>query len=236
MLAMTVNSYLRDPRRPIVFVPIYFGYEKLIEGDAFINELGGAEKRKESLGGLIRSVRSLSDRFGKVYVNVGRPIDVEAVLDSTVPGWRERPRGAGERPPWINDVIDDLGGRIMAEINAAAAVTPISLLALALLATPKQTMGVAELHRQLRVYVELLERFRYSDSVTLPDLTPEAICAHGIDMQLTEITRHELGDVVHMSQKNAVLMTYFRNNVLHLLALPASIACCSGDSGSSVPE
>ena len=54
MLAMTVHSYLQDPRRPIVFMPIYFGYEKLIEGDSFISEMAGAEKKKESLAGLIR--------------------------------------------------------------------------------------------------------------------------------------------------------------------------------------
>src|SRR5690606_37705945 len=35
-----------------------------------------------------------------------------------------------------------------------------------------------------------------------------------------------LGDVLHMAEREAVLMTYFRNNVLHLFAIPASIACC----------
>ena len=45
MLAMTVNSYLHMPRRPIVFVPVYFGYEKLMEGDSFISELSGEEKK-----------------------------------------------------------------------------------------------------------------------------------------------------------------------------------------------
>ena len=226
MLAMTVSSYLRDPRRPIVFVPIYFGYEKLIEGDSFISELGGAKKRKESLGGLIKSVRALRERFGKVYVNVGEPIDVEAVLDATTPDWRERDRDDAERPPWIADVIDDLGSRIMAEINASAAVTPIGLLAMALLATPKQIMGSAELHRQLELYLDLLKRLPYSHSVTLPDMTPAEICDHGIEMGLIEVIKHEQGDVINMSQRNAVLMTYFRNNILHLFALPASIACC----------
>ena len=43
MLAMTVNAYVKNPQRPIVFIPVYFGYEKLIEGDAFISELGGAQ-------------------------------------------------------------------------------------------------------------------------------------------------------------------------------------------------
>src|SRR5690606_17675777 len=61
MLAMTVNSYLHAPRRPIVFVPVSFGYEKLIEGDSFISELSGAEKQKESLFGLMRSLRALKE-------------------------------------------------------------------------------------------------------------------------------------------------------------------------------
>lgn len=226
MLAMTVNSYLNDPRRPIVFVPVYFGYEKLIEGDSFIKELGGAAKRKESLSGLVRSVRSLRGRFGKVYVNVGQPVDVEQVLDSTKPDWRDFTAQSDERPPWINDVIDDLGQRIMAEINSAAAVTPISLLGMVLLATPKQAMGVLELNRQIKLCIELLNRFSYSDSVTIPDWTPEDIVRHGVDIGFIVITPHPLGDVVQMSQHNAVLMTYFRNNILHLFAIPASIACC----------
>ena len=169
---------------------------------------------------------ALRDRFGKVYVNVGEPIDVEAVLDASKPGWREESTDPVERPPWINTVINELGSRIMAEINSAAAVTPISLLAMALLATPKQTMGMAELHRQLQLLLDLLDRFRYSGSVTKPDMTPQAICDHGVDMGLIEITSHDLGQVVHMTEHNAVLMTYFRNNILHLFSVPASIACC----------
>jgi glycerol-3-phosphate O-acyltransferase len=226
LLAMTVSSYLRDPRRPIVFVPVYFGYEKLIEGDSFISELGGADKSKESLFGLIRSLKALRRNFGKVYVNVGEPIEVEDVIDQCKPDWRDIEKAGEERLPWVNDVIERLGDRIMIGVNSAAAVTPISLLAMALLSTPKQIMGVIELHRQLKLYLGLLRRFRYSDSVTLPDWAPEDIVRHGVDLGVISITEHPLGDVVGMSEHDAVLMTYFRNNVLHLFAIPASIACC----------
>ena len=226
MLAMTVGSYLQDHRRPIVFIPVYFGYEKLIEGDAFISELGGAAKRKESLFGLIQSIRDLRDRFGKVYVNVGEPIDIVQILDRSRPDWRDRVTETEDRPAWINDVIDHLGGRIMEEINSAAAVTPISLLAMVLLATPKQTMGALELYRQLKLCQELLTRFRYSASVTIPDWSPDEIVRHGVELGVISITQHPLGDVVHMSQHDAVLMTYFRNNILHLFSIPACIACC----------
>lgn len=226
MLAMTVNSYLQDPRRPIVFIPVYFGYEKLIEGGAFINELGGSEKRSESLFGLIRSIRALRNNFGKVYVNVGEPIEVESVIEQVKPNWRQDDENGDERSVWITKVIDNLGDRIMIGINSAAAVTPISLLAMVLLSTPKQAIGVLELHRQLRVYLQLLARFRYSSSVTLPDWSPEEMVRHGVELGVITITKHPLGDVVNMSEYDAVLMTYFRNNVLHLFAIPASIACC----------
>ena len=38
--------------------------------------------------------------------------------------------------------------------------------------------------------------------------------------------RIALGDVLRMSETNAILQTYFRNNVLHLFAMPSLIACC----------
>ena len=179
MLAMTVNAYLNNPRRAVVFIPVYFGYEKLIEGDAFISELGGAAKQKESVGGLVRSVRSLRDQFGKVVVNVGEPIELDPLLERANPGWRDTEIENGERPSWLPEVVDALGSRIMQNINSAAAVTPISLLAYVLLATPRQKIGLQELQRQLDVSVALLQRFRYSERVTLPNFDADEIIAHG---------------------------------------------------------
>ncbi len=226
MLAMTVNSYMREPRLPVVFVPVYFGYEKLIEGDSFISELSGAKKQKESLFGLIRSIKSLRGNFGKVYVNISEPIPLEPMLDAANPDWRHFEWDDQDRPAWLGNVVDELGDAIMGGINSAAAVTPISLLASVLLATPKQSMGELELYRQLQLSLNLLSRFRYSDSVTLPDWAPQDIVDHGEKLSVISRTAHPLGDVVSMTEHEAVLMTYFRNNVQHLFAIPASIACC----------
>ncbi len=226
MIAMTVNAYINIPRRPVVFVPIYFGYEKLIEGSAFISELGGAAKEKETLGGLIRSVKSLRDQFGKVAVNIGEPIELDPILDRANPDWRDYEPENGDRPTWLAPVVNEVGVRIMQNINATAAVTPISLLAYVLLATPKQTIGLNELRRQLQLSMDLMRRFEYSDLVTIPDWTPDEIIAHGEKLDVISRSSHPMGEVIHMEERTAVLMTYFRNNILHLLAVPASVACC----------
>ena len=60
MLSMTVRSYLREPRRPVVFVPVYFGYERIFEGATYIGELSGRPKEKESVLGLLRSLHRLA--------------------------------------------------------------------------------------------------------------------------------------------------------------------------------
>jgi glycerol-3-phosphate O-acyltransferase len=226
MLAMTVHSYIKDPKRPVAFVPVYFGYEKLIEGDSFISELEGAEKKSESLLGLIRSIKSLRENFGRVYVNIAKPIELATLLDTLQPDWRGANIGGGERPDWINEIVDGLGQKIMREINSAAAVTPISLLAYVLLATPKQKMGEQELVSQLQLSMDLLASFQYSDLVTVPDWNPQEIIAHGEKLDVISRTSHPMGDVIHMAEHTAVRMTYFRNNILHLLAVPASVACC----------
>ncbi len=59
----------------------------------------------------------------------------------------------------------------MRNINAAAAVTPIGLLAVALLASPRRTLVEADLLRQLTLLKALLADCPYSNRVTVTSLT-----------------------------------------------------------------
>src|SRR6185437_4485193 len=168
MLSMTVRSYLREPRRPAVFVPVYFGYERLIEARTYIGELSGKPKEKESVRGLLRSiVRFLRQRLGRVYVNLGEPIFLDALLDRHAPGWRAQQLDDQSRPPWVSALVDELALSIMRNINAAATVTPINLLAVILLATPRQALLEADLLRQIDTLVAVLRAIPYSTRVTI---------------------------------------------------------------------
>jgi glycerol-3-phosphate O-acyltransferase len=79
--------------------------------------------------------------------------------------------------------------------------------------------------RQLELYRSLLTTFPYSNRVTVTALSGEEMIAYGLTLRLIEREPHRLGDIVRMTVENAVLATYFRNNVLHLFALPSLIAC-----------
>ena len=225
MLAMTVRSYLRDPKRPVVFLPVYFGYERIVEANTYVAELSGLAKRKESLGDLLRALRVLREKFGRVHVNIGSPIEIDALLSAHVPDWKTRRPEDEARAGWLSPVVDDLAQQIMQRVNAAAAVTPINLLAITLLAMPRQAMPADDLARQIDLYLALLREAPYDPRVTIAARDGAAVIAHGESMGVLQRQAHKLGDLVRIADGDAVLMTYYRNNVLHLFALPSLIAC-----------
>ncbi|MET0499331.1 MAG: glycerol-3-phosphate 1-O-acyltransferase PlsB [Steroidobacteraceae bacterium] len=225
MLSMTLRSFLRDPRRPIVFVPVYFGYERVVEGKTYIGELSGKPKEKESVLGIVRALGAMREHFGKVHVSFGEPIHLNEVLARHAPDRDPARPEKEDRPTWLAPAVSELATTIMTNINSAACATPINLLALALLATPRQSMLETDLTRQLELYASLLRQAPYSPLVWITDMDGASMVKHGERMLVLQRLKHPLGDVIRMSEENSVLMTYFRNNVLHLMAMPSLIAC-----------
>jgi glycerol-3-phosphate O-acyltransferase len=227
MLSMTVRSYLRDPKRPVKFMPVYFGYERIVEGRTYIGELSGQPKQKESVFVLVRSIVSvLRSKFGKVHVNLGQPIDLDELLQKHNPLWRsERAASEDSRAGWISQAITELAVRINTAINSAAAVTPINLVATAILASQRQALPEADLVGQIELYQHLLRDAPYSPLVTVTPASGRQIVAYTEAFGLLERQKHPLGDIMRMSPENAVLATYYRNNILHLFAMPSLLAC-----------
>ncbi|HEU4781130.1 MAG TPA: glycerol-3-phosphate 1-O-acyltransferase PlsB [Steroidobacteraceae bacterium] len=225
MLSMTVRSFLRDPVRPVVFVPVYFGYERIVEANTYISELSGAPKKKESWLDLLLSLRVLRERFGTVHVNIGEPIRLNDLLDLQLPAWRAQKFDDDTRSPAINALIGELAVAIMRGINAAAAVTPINLLATCLLASPRGALPESALLRQIELYLKLLRASPYGPRVTVTDASPAEIVVYGETLKIISRVPHKLGDIVKMSDESAQLIAYYRNNVLHLFALPSLVAC-----------
>nr|WP_254696206.1 glycerol-3-phosphate 1-O-acyltransferase PlsB [Lysobacter enzymogenes] len=227
MIVMTVRGFLRQPTRPVLFQPVYIGYEKLMEGNSYLDELSGKPKEKESIWQLLWGIpKVLRSNYGQVVVNFGEPIKLGDMLAEHAPQWDGRPLEEDDKPQWLSDTVDALAQRIQVNVNRAADVNPINLLALALLSTPKHAMGEADLLAQIALSKTLLAELPYSDRVTVTPHTPQEIVAHGEEINVLERIAHPLGDVLGVDEDKAVLLSYFRNNVLHLFTAASWIACC----------
>ena len=224
MLAITLRSFLRSSRTPVVFVPVYIGYERVLEGRTYLGELRGASKKKESVFDIFKVFGALKQRFGQVYVNFGEPIRLAGFLDEQQPGWREQDHDPQYRPAWLNAATTRLGETVARHLNEAAAINPVNLVALALLSTSRLALDERALTRVLDLYLALLRQVPYSPHTTLPDGDGQALIEHVRSMNLVAEQKDALGRILYLDEGNAVLMTYYRNNVLHIFALPALLA------------
>jgi glycerol-3-phosphate O-acyltransferase len=239
MLSMTLDSFLRGIKRPLVFVPVYVGYEQLLEGESYIAELSGRPKQKESWLDIVSGLRKLRRRrFGKVHVNFGEPLPLERFLDRAWPDWRsaaaapDEPLHAAQR----HDAVVRLAEEIVARISDALVVNPVNLIAVAMLGTPRRAMDAAHLAQQIDLLEQLLAAVPYSPQQVLTGLAGTAAVAYGEQLGILERIAHPLGDIVRVPARHAVLLGYFRNNVLHAYALPALIACLAAHNARIEPQ
>ncbi len=226
MLSMTVDGWIRTQNRPLAFVPVYIGYEKLVEGRAHLGELYGEKKKKESLFSSIRSIFKLRGQFGKVTTRFGEPIILDQWLDRHRPDWAEAGQQDLKHQDWFRHTVKDLSSRIMMEINRAAVVNPVNLIATALLATPRQSIDEYDLLQLCEFYQRLIKSQSQLDSIRIQDKVNEESLQRIKQQGLIHIREHQLGNIVYLKPEHAVLMSYYRNNSLHTLIVPSLTVCC----------
>lgn len=226
MLSITVRAFLHDRKRPVLFQPVYIGYERLAEGSSYISELSGRQKKPESLSDFRNLINILRKNYGEVAVSFGEPVQLNELLDQHHSGWREEQLKPDGKPTWLPGMVTDLANRIMVNINQAAHVNPINLLATALLASRKHALDEDDLERVIELLIEIVRSTAPSDRIEITELTPSQIIEYGLELGIVERQEHRLGSIIRTDDKNAVLLTYFRNNMAHLLAMTAWIASC----------
>ncbi|HHR6046182.1 TPA: glycerol-3-phosphate 1-O-acyltransferase PlsB [Providencia alcalifaciens] len=223
-LSMTLQAMLRGDSRPITIVPIYIGYEHVMEVGTYAKELRGAEKEKEGFFSMVRGLRKLRN-LGQGYVNFGQPISLTQYLNNRVPNWRESIDPIEpQRPSWLNPTVSSLADNIMVNINNAAAANAINLCSTALLASRQRSLTREQLIEQIECYLQLLRNVPYTADATTPNKTAEELLEHALQMNKFEVEKDSMGDIIILPRENAVLMTYYRNNIHHLLVLPSLIA------------
>lgn len=230
LLGMTVQGFVRHHERPLVFVPVYIGYEKLAEGSSFVNELAGRPKQRESWWGLLSSVRLLRRHFGRVYVNFGAPLDLADWLDRHHPDWKSAGAaelGAGDA---LRVAVGEIAGEVARRINVATLVNPVNLVALALLGTPKATADADALSRQIE-HLQALLPAAQAEALVAPAAGKDCIAA-ALKLEAVHRIEHPLGALIGANAGEAALLAYFRNNVIHLYAMPALVACLIVQHGS----
>lgn len=221
MLAITLDSFLQSSRMPVALVPVYIGYERVLEGRTYLGELRGRDKKKESFFDVLRALAGIrKQKLGQVWLNFGQPLDLGEFIEQQQPNWQQH----SQPSEWISPASRQLANQLCQRINAAVAINPVNLVALATLSTQRMAIDRSQLEQLLDGYLKLLRLVPYSHFYSLPDGDGASMVESCLSMRLLRQQDNALGPICYLDETSAVLMTYYRNNILHVFALPALLA------------
>ena len=219
LLKLSLAHQVQGLKKPLAFVPVYFGYEKVIEGGSYMDELRGANKKAESVLDLINGLKVIRQSFGQLQVNFGGAIKLDEWLEQHQSQLQNENNSAAD-----DRLMKALGAQIMGNINAQATVNSVNLIALASLSIDQEVIEERQIAEQSNCYMQILQALYGSRIFTNPDMTGQSSIAKVEALGLITRTTENFGTVLHHVPFTALLMTWYRNNVLHLIALPSLIA------------
>ncbi len=223
MLAMTLQSLLRGMDRPLTLVPVYLGYEHVMEVGTYHKELSGSEKKSESIFGVLKAIKSLRN-YGNGYVNFGKPININDYLNRQVPDWKEAIDPIEpQKPSWFTPTVNDIAHQVMLSINQCAAINGVALVALVLHASENKALTKADLEKQLDFMLDVQRQAPFSEQMTIPTENGAEILAHVISLNKVTVCEDSFGTIISLDRSAGLEMRYYRNNILHTYALIALV-------------
>ena len=160
----------------VVLMPTNFGYERLIEEKAYRKELEGGEKKAESPVEVLKATSVLVHKYGRIRIQFGQPMSVRELLaenNALMPA-------ATRDPKAFDRALKVCGYRILGGINAAAVITPTSIVSAVLLT--KVQRGIARNDQTVEI--------KFSDSAAMD-------AAKAIGASKLAVSVKKTGDATH---------------------------------------
>ncbi len=228
LLSMVFNAYLSNACSNLMFIPIYVGYDRILEEDAYLKELEGGKKDPESVSQIIKARKLLKKKYGKVYIKFDDPISLKDYIanktDSNIyPGTEE-----------AKALIQDLGYKLVNSINSISIVTPHAIIASAVLNANKGKFLKKEILFKTRTYMNYLAFFNIEFADTL-NIDPDSSLSHVITLfisrnflELADEDEDEITDNTYFIVKNnkRPILDYYKNNSLAFF-IPAAYTAAS---------
>jgi len=208
--------------RDVTFLPMAICYEQIAEAGAYARELSGEDKQTEDIGQVMRAGRVLGQRYGKVYLRVGKPLSARDVLDGVDCEWHALESGRKR------EVLQHTGERLMYRIAERMVVLPTSLLSTVLLAQSRPTLRVDEVRPRATRLLGLLERKGAPDCHA--GLLSDEVLTSALKRFLRNryVHRVESADVVRLRvvPDARISLEYYKNGIVHFLAPASLYAAC----------
>jgi glycerol-3-phosphate O-acyltransferase len=212
---MLLESYYEGVCKDLVFVPVSIIYDKIIEEKSYLKEIGGGTKEQEGLKQLIKTRRFLKARYGKVYIRFDHPFSLRDYLSQT--------EGADK------ETHVRLAFHLIRVLNAISLVTPLSLVAMAILTNHRKGFLLSELLDT----IETLMGFLKDNDVPMADTLSDP--PRAVQETLSLLIRWKVLDLLedadaeeevfyYVDEEKKLDLEYYKNSIIHFFIPHAFVA------------
>ena len=218
LLGYAADALAAGKSEDIYLIPISISYDHVQEMDAYAAEQGGASKERETLGWLLKSIRSLRKNHGDIHLRFGEPLSMCSMIDPSRTG-RERRRD-----------LQKLASEVCVRINRVTPITPTSLVVAALLSDRDRALSHHHLEETLGELVDHVESRSLPSTKPLSELRSDGgiedvtgaladlgvvIVEHGETSQGGSEPRYRI------APGRLLAASYYRNSIVHFFLLSA---------------
>ncbi|MDL1980845.1 MAG: 1-acyl-sn-glycerol-3-phosphate acyltransferase [Deltaproteobacteria bacterium] len=224
LLSMLLNAYKNESCEDMIFVPIFIGYDRVLEETAYLNEIEGGQKEPESLLQVIKAGRLLKKRYGRIYIKFHEPMSLKELLSEY--GSKIQDMSSKEQ----NVFIRNLGHRIINAIDNVSLVTPYALVASAILNCPKKSFTYNYLISEMEIYMTYLfsKNAKMADTLVLDQARAfERALEHYTHRKFIEKIpkkdkKSQSSDVIFkVNESKRPVLEYYKNNCISFF-IPAA--------------
>ena len=215
LLKLCLESHLTDLPKPIAFVPVYFGYEKILEANTYVEQLKGTKKKTEKLLDILSALKFTRNYYGRLSVNLGKPIELDTWLEA---------RKDRKTIRSFDATLIALGNHLMHSINKKAIANDVNFCATILLNTRANSMSLEEYERHTIFFRDLLIKVSGNSSTTTAHNSNRTVIDRLLKLEFINVSNQETGTIVSLKENALQSAHWYQNNTIHLFLPSAVIA------------
>ncbi|WP_028320356.1 1-acyl-sn-glycerol-3-phosphate acyltransferase [Desulfatiglans anilini] len=205
-LSILLEAYQEGFCEDLLFVPASISYDRILEEKAYLKELSGGEKERESFFQILKARRFLKRKYGKIYIRFGQPISLSDYIRAS---GRELEPGDHRR----------LASHLIQAINHVTLATPLALIAAALLTGHRHGFLLSQLKATAGEFLEFLggQKVPVAGSLSSFDEAVEEtlnlLIGWKVVNQLEDVSGEET--FYFIEKERELELEYYKNSIIH---------------------
>lgn len=213
-LSILLDAYREGYCEDLIFVTASINYDRIMEEKSYLEELGGKKKKNESILQVFKARHFLNRKFGRVYIRFGQPLSLREYLS--------RKHDSEKKTP------TNLAFHLIRSINNVTVVTPLALMATAILTKHRRGFILQQLYDTSQTILDFLGKNNVPMANTLNNFeetveeTLGLLVYRKVVSTLDNIEGEEPFYYVDEEKKRE--LEYYKNSIIHFFIDHAFVA------------